>query len=66
MLTYQYFFPGNTRFMVSPVTDKRGITEDNWFLNEESIKIVMGEVQKIGHFFEDKILQLAREQIDGQ
>ncbi|MFD3157322.1 YdcF family protein [Haloimpatiens sp. FM7330] len=55
LLTYKSVFPININFYVSPVIDKRGISKDNWFLNEDSISIVMNEVVKIGKYFEDKI-----------
>jgi uncharacterized SAM-binding protein YcdF (DUF218 family) len=55
LLTYQSIFPTDVEFYVSPVIDKRGITRDNWFLDSEKISLVMGEVVKIGKYFEDKI-----------
>ena len=57
LMTYQSVFPSDIKFYVSPVTDKRGISRENWFLNRENINIVMGEVVKIGKYFEDKISQ---------
>lgn len=55
LLTYQHVFPASTRFFVSPVIDLRGISRQNWFNNPAHIAIVMGEVRKIGEYFEDKI-----------
>lgn len=55
LLTYQSMFPKNTDFFVASVPDKRDITKDNWYLDEEKIKIVMGEVVKIGKYFEPYI-----------
>jgi uncharacterized SAM-binding protein YcdF (DUF218 family) len=55
LLTYQSVFPSDVQFYVSPVIDKRGVTRDTWFLNNENISLVMGEVVKIGKYFEDKI-----------
>lgn len=55
LLTYQSVLPVDINFYVSSVIDKRGISKDNWFLNESSIRIVMNEVVKIGNYFEDKI-----------
>jgi len=55
LLTYQSVFPLNINFYIAPVIDKRGISKENWFLNEDSISIVMNEVVKIGSYFEDKI-----------
>jgi uncharacterized SAM-binding protein YcdF (DUF218 family) len=54
LLTYQKIFPEVT-FGVAPVPDYRGITKENWFLNRSHIHIVMGEVAKIGVYFEDQI-----------
>lgn len=55
LLTYKTIFPININFYVSPIIDKRGISKENWFLNEDSINIVMNEVTKIGYYFKDKI-----------
>lgn len=55
LLTYQSNFPLDVQFYVSPVVDKRGISKDTWFLDSENINIVMGEVEKIGKYFKDKI-----------
>lgn len=57
LLTYKSVFPSDINFYIAPIIDKRGITKDNWFLNEESIKIVMNEVVKIGSYFQDKIVK---------
>jgi len=57
LLTYQSVFPSNINFYIALIIDKRGISNDNWFLNEDSISIVMNEVVKIGSYFEDKILK---------
>ena len=58
MLTYQYCFPTGTEFFVSPVPDKKGITKNNWCLDNDSVHIVMEEVRKIGTYFTDKIEHL--------
>lgn len=55
LLTYKSVFPSNVHFYISPIIDKRGISKENWFLNEDSFRIVMNEVVKIGNYFEDKI-----------
>lgn len=55
LLTYRSAFPRNINFYVSPIIDKRGISKENWFLNESSINVVMDEVVKIGNYFRDKI-----------
>jgi uncharacterized SAM-binding protein YcdF (DUF218 family) len=51
LMTYQTVFPMNIKFMVTTVMDKREISRENWFLDEEKIKAVMTEVEKIGKYF---------------
>ncbi|MFC5471880.1 YdcF family protein, partial [Cohnella suwonensis] len=51
LLTYQVYFPKDTMFFVSPVTDKTGITKENWFLDAQKISYVMKELTKIGQYF---------------
>jgi len=58
LLTYQSVFR-NTTFFVSPVTDYRGITKENWFTRKDYIAVVMGEVRKIGEYFEEVIPEWA-------
>lgn len=53
LLTYQFLFPKETVFYVSPIVDRSGTTKQNWFLDEGKIKLVMGEVEKIGKYFKD-------------
>jgi uncharacterized SAM-binding protein YcdF (DUF218 family) len=60
LLTYQSVFPDSIVFFVAPVIDERGIARDTWFLDEDKIHIVMGEVVKIGQYFEDKIPEWVR------
>ena len=55
LLTYQYIFPENTKFLVAPTVDKRGLNRESWTMKEEHIGKVMGEVEKIGKYFKDKI-----------
>ncbi len=55
LLTYQSVFPLSINFYVSTVIDNRGISKDNWFLNEVGVNMVMNETVKIGRYFEDKI-----------
>lgn len=55
LLTYKSVFPSNIHFYISPIIDRRGISNDNWFLNEDSTRIVMNKVVKIGSYFKDKI-----------
>jgi uncharacterized SAM-binding protein YcdF (DUF218 family) len=54
LLTYQVIFP-ETRFLVAPVIDNRGITKSNWYTRQDFVSVIMGEVRKIGQYFEDKI-----------
>lgn len=58
LFTYQKVFPATTKFFVASVTDNRGITRDNWFTKEEYVKIVMGEVEKMGKYFGEDILPM--------
>ncbi|MBO7745122.1 YdcF family protein [Paenibacillus sp. MWE-103] len=50
LLTYQVDFK-ETMFDVSPITDKTGITKENWFLDDTRIAIVMKELTKVGQYF---------------
>lgn len=52
LLSYQAAFPNDVEFFVASVPDKRDITRENWFLDESKTKTVMGEVVKIGQYFE--------------
>ncbi|MCB2295495.1 YdcF family protein [Clostridium algoriphilum] len=58
LLTYQLAFPLSVDFYVSTVTDKTGVTKDNWFLNSEYTSLIMGEIVKIGEYFKDEIPNL--------
>ncbi|WP_152391854.1 YdcF family protein [Paenibacillus guangzhouensis] len=51
LLTYQTVFPMDVTICVSPVTDKTGITKENWFLEDSTIRIVMNELTKVGRYF---------------
>ena len=55
LLTYQSIFPKDIEFFVVSVPDKGEIRKDNWFMDEDKIKKVMGEVVKIGKYFEPHI-----------
>jgi uncharacterized SAM-binding protein YcdF (DUF218 family) len=55
LMTYQTAFPLDVEFCVCTVLDKCGIDKDNWHLADEKIGIVMGEVAKIGKYFEGEI-----------
>lgn len=65
LLTYAYTFPPGIKFMVSPVRDRNCITKENWFLDPKRTKTVMGEVQKIGQYFADKVDVLVQLQEGG-
>jgi uncharacterized SAM-binding protein YcdF (DUF218 family) len=55
LLTYQTVFPKEIEFFIASTPDKKEVTKDNWFLDEAKIKTVMGEVVKIGKYFEPYI-----------
>ena len=55
LLTYQYIFPKGTKFFIAFTEDKRGLNKENWHTKDEYISKVMGEVEKIGKYFKDKI-----------
>lgn len=59
LLTYQTIFPKGVRFCVAGVRDDSEIEKNNWFLQKEKVSIVMGEVMKIGSYFESEIHILA-------
>lgn len=58
LFTYQKVFPAYTEFFVEGVTDVNGLNRTNWFTNEEYIKTVMGEVEKMSKYFSDDILPM--------
>lgn len=58
LLTYQTCFPEEVSFYVSTVPDGDGCTRENWYRNEACIGRVMGEVAKIGTYFEKEIREL--------
>jgi uncharacterized SAM-binding protein YcdF (DUF218 family) len=51
-MTYSAAFPESVCFAVSPVHDERDIRRDNWFASEIGIGKVMGEVCRIGRYFD--------------
>lgn len=55
LLTYQFLFPRETVFYVSPVIDRSGTSKHNWYLNEDHIKRVMDELEKVGKYFRHHI-----------
>ncbi len=59
LLYYKVCFP-ETRFLVCP-TVTRDISRENWFLDEQKIDVVLGELEKCGSQFRE-ILREYREQ----
>ena len=55
LLTYQYTFPETTHFYVATTEDSLNPARGTWTTKEKYIKLVMGEVEKIGKYFGDKI-----------
>ena len=51
LLYYQLLYP-ETQFFVRPIQDS-DVKRENWYLTEKGIRLVFGEVQKIGEQFED-------------
>lgn len=54
-MTYQTVFPAEVEFLIHPVVDKNEITKDNWYRDEEKIKRVMKEAEKISTYFSHHI-----------
>lgn len=48
---FEYLFP-ETKFFICPA-QTQGITRDNWQLQENGVRTVMGEVERIGKQFTD-------------
>ncbi|MDD2960127.1 MAG: YdcF family protein [Lachnospiraceae bacterium] len=57
LMYYQEQFP-DTRFLVCPVETK-GINKDNWFLSQEKIDVVLGEVERCGTQFHEILKRYA-------
>ena len=55
LLTYQYVFPKHTKFFVATTEDTLNPNRNNWTTTDKYVKLVMGEVEKIGKYFNDKI-----------
>ena len=51
LLYYQLLYP-ETQFYVCPIQDS-DVKRDNWYLTEKGIRLVFGEVQRIGEQFVD-------------
>lgn len=64
LFTYQKVFPAYTEFFVEGVTDAKGLNRTNWFTNDEYIRIVMGEVEKMGKYFSEDILRMYMRKIN--
>lgn len=63
LLYYKVCFP-ETEFLVCP-TVTREISRDNWFLDDQKIDVVLGELEKCGSQFHE-ILREFREQEEGK
>lgn len=61
-LTYSFVFPKIIKFIIYPIIDQKEITKENWYQDELKSKMVMGEVEKIGKYFSDRISSLAHQQ----
>lgn len=59
LLYYQLLYP-ETQFYVCPIQDS-DVKRDNWYLTEKGIRLVFGEVQKIGEQFEDITKEMSME-----
>ena len=55
LMYYSLYFPG-VKFLVAP-SDTQGITKDSWFKSQPSVDVVLGELERIGTQFKDKILK---------
>ena len=53
--SYATVFPSDIKIIVSPVIDGKDIRKDNWFLDKAKIHRVMGELVKIGSYFEEHV-----------
>ena len=61
LLYYQLLFP-ETEFLVCPAKESK-ITRDNWYLSEEGIETVLGEVERCGSQFHE-ILRHVKDSIE--
>lgn len=53
--SYATVFPSDIKIIVSPVIDGKDIRKDNWFLDKAKTHRVMGELVKIGSYFEEHV-----------
>ena len=51
LLYYEVLYP-DTEFFVCPAVT-RGISRDNWFLEDEKIDVVLGEMERCGSQFHE-------------
>ena len=59
LLYYQLLYP-ETQFFVRPIQDS-DVKRENWYLTEKGIRLVFGEVQKIGEQFEEITKEMSME-----
>ncbi len=55
LLSYQYIFGNSVDLNIIPIVDERNITNDDWYLEQSNVDIVMGEVEKIWKYFKTMI-----------
>jgi uncharacterized SAM-binding protein YcdF (DUF218 family) len=51
LLTYQTEFSTEIEYRVCPIVDRRRISKDNWFQDQQKIDKVFNEIEKIGKYF---------------
>lgn len=54
-ITYKIYFHKSTDFIVQPVIDSEQITKENWIYSERKRNKVLGEVRKIGEYFQEDL-----------
>ena len=65
LMFYQFYFP-DTEFFVAPVyePERNHITKDNWYLTEEGLTKVLGELTRVGTQFMPEFEQLRMQMQD--
>lgn len=58
LLYYQLLYP-KTQFYICPIKDS-DVKKENWYLTEKGIRLVFGEVRRIGEQFEDIIKEMKK------
>lgn len=58
-LTYKAIFPKDVEILVSPIVHESNITKENWIYDRKKIAYIMGEVEKIGKYFSEKISDIS-------